>query len=71
VLERKFLPLLDMFVAEGTHFADLQRMCLSAAREKREMGEEYKGKVKVNNRDLEEFTSDFKEVEEDLVRSHN
>ncbi len=54
-LERRFIPLLEMFKVECAFFKDLQNVCLQVVKEKKDFENDYKGKVKITKKEVQEF----------------
>ena len=55
-LERRILPLLEMFKVECAFFREVQSICIKVINEKKELENSYKGRVKINKNQAIEFT---------------
>ena len=54
-LDRKFIPLLDMFKVEVAYFKALQHDCVTSVNEKIELENSYKGKIKLSKKEALDF----------------
>jgi hypothetical protein len=54
-LERRILPLLEMFRVENNYFSLTQGQCHQAVSEKELLGESYRGKIKITPKDCQDY----------------
>ena len=62
-LERRILPLLEMFKVENTYLSQIQNQCEVAVSEKELLGESYRGKIKIQNKECQEYRSQYKPID--------
>ena len=65
-LERRLIPLLEMFRVETNYFRQLQLCCLEVVKD-RKADDAYQGKIKISPKDVEEFERRYKAVSEEEV----
>lgn len=65
-LERRVIPLLEMFRVETNYFRQLQLCCQEVVKD-RKANDAYQGKIKITLKDVEEFEGKYKAVDEEEV----
>lgn len=56
-----------MFKIECAFFRELQNICLNVVKEKKDLDNDYKGKVKISKKEVQDFEREYKEIEYDDI----
>ncbi|CDW91809.1 UNKNOWN [Stylonychia lemnae] len=62
VIERRVIPLLETFKTETAYFKELQNVCLTAVSDKKKLDNNYKGRILISKKQVQDFEKDYKVV---------
>ena len=66
-IERRLIPLLEMFKVETGFFKQLQTTCLDTVLDKKQQDQNYQGRIKIAKKDVTEFEEKYAKVEDEDI----